>query len=313
MAEAYLDYRNGAYPAAIERGSAAVDGIQSTSLKFGDAVAAARALVEVATQELELGSTREALAHLGRADALLKMLPNPPASERCQILLQQAFACATSAALFSQATAYAKDALHLARASHLAYEHVWAELALAILAHCAGSLAEARLHGRAALTLARVAMDGDQLARAYLVTSRIETACENGPAALNLLEQAWPLVKNDPLMRGIYAGAEARVRRVIGDHRGTEIAASRGIERVDSSQYIGIAYNARAWARHARGARGAAILDVELAIDHLRRGAFLADLTSALSLSFELTKKKSHEREAIELKSALFDANSTNA
>jgi tetratricopeptide (TPR) repeat protein len=307
MAQAYLAYRKGRYPAAIEIARGAVDATPTRSMGPAEARLLAQALIELATQELELGSTRDALAHLARADAALRVLPEPPAGDRCQILIQSALAYATSSSDFTRSIAYAREALQLAQWHQLDYEQVWADLTLAIIGQCSGTLPEAQLHAQSALALARLSLDGDQLGRAYFIASRIETALGNGTGALALLRQAWPIVERDPLMRSIFYVCEARTRRVVGDERGTEVAATRALEsfeRDSSAPNSGIAYLARAWAR--RGSRmRAAIGDVELAIERLRRGGFLADLAGSLQLSFEMTGNKAQQREAFELADSL--------
>ena len=307
MAQAYLVYRKGQYPAAVEIARGAVDTLPTRSMGPTQARLLAQALIELATQELELGETRDALAHLARADAALRALPEPPAGDRCQILIQSALGYATSSSDFTRAIAYAREALQLAQWHQLDYEQVWADLTLAIIGQCAGTLPEAQRHAQSALALARLSLDGDQLGRAYFIASRIETARGNGVGALALLQEAWPIVERDPLMRGIFYVCEARTQRVVGDERGTEIAATRAIDTIErdgSSPNIGIAYLARAWAR--RGSRKkAAIGDVEHAIECLRRGGFLADLAGSLQLSYEMTGNTSQHREALELADSL--------
>ncbi|HTA38894.1 MAG TPA: winged helix-turn-helix domain-containing protein [Candidatus Acidoferrales bacterium] len=302
-AQAYLAYRKGHYPASIEIARRAVDAVPTRSMGPTEARLLAQALIELASQELELGATREALAHLARADAALRALPEPPAGDRCQILIQSALGYATSSSDFTRAIAYAREALQLAQWHQLDYEQVWADLTLAIIGQCADTLPEAQRHAQSALALAGLSLDGDQLGRAYFIASRIETALGNGSAALALLQQAWPIVRQDPLMRSIFYVCEARTRRVVGDERGTEIAASRALETIErdgSSPNAGIAYLARAWAR--RGSRmKEAIADVELAIECLRRGGFLADLAGSLQLSYEMTGNETQRREALEI------------
>lgn len=224
MAQAYLVYRKGQYPAAVEIARGAVDTLPTRSMGPTQARLLAQALIELATQELELGEIRDALAHLARADAALRALPEPPAGDRCQILIQSALGYATSSSDFTRAIAYAREALQLAQWHQLDYEQVWADLTLAIIGQCAGTLPEAQRHAQSALALARLSLDGDQLGRAYFIASRIETARGNGVGALALLQEAWPIVERDPLMRGILRlrGSNAtrcRRRTRYGDRR----------------------------------------------------------------------------------------------
>ena len=156
MAQAYLAYRKGKYPVAIEIARVAVDAMPMRSMGPAEARLLAQAFIELATQELELGSTRDALAHLARADAALRVLPEPPAGLRCQILIQSALGYATSSSDFTRAIAYAREALQLAQWHQLDYEQVWADLTLAIIGQCAGTLPAARSGTRSRRSRSRV-------------------------------------------------------------------------------------------------------------------------------------------------------------